>query len=59
MKIEEGAVIKDSIIMEGGVVMKGSILSSAVTDKNVTIREDRQISGYSTYPIVIVKNKVV
>lgn len=59
VRIEEGAAVKDSIIMEGGVVMKGSILSSAVTDKNVTIREDRQISGFSTYPIVIVKNKVV
>jgi glucose-1-phosphate adenylyltransferase len=59
VKVQEGAVIKDSIIMEDGVVMEKSVLAYAITDKSVTIRENRQISGYSTYPIVIVKNKIV
>ncbi|MFA5448928.1 MAG: glucose-1-phosphate adenylyltransferase subunit GlgD [Clostridia bacterium] len=59
VEVKEGAVIKDSIIMEGGVIMENSTLAYAITDKQVTIRENRQISGFSTYPIVIVKNKVV
>jgi glucose-1-phosphate adenylyltransferase, GlgD subunit len=59
VRIEKGAIVKDSIIMEDGVVMENSTLAYAITDKKVTIRENRQISGFSTYPIVIVKNKVV
>jgi glucose-1-phosphate adenylyltransferase len=59
VRIQEGAVVKNSIIMEDGVVMENSTLAYAITDKNVTIRENRQISGFLTYPIVIVKNKVV
>lgn len=59
VKIKEGAVVRDSIIMEDGIVMENSTLAYAITDKKVTIRENRQISGFSTYPIVIVKNKVV
>lgn len=59
VKIKEGAVIKNCILMEDAVVMEGSTLAYAITDKGVTIRENRQISGFSTYPIVIVKNKVV
>ncbi len=59
VRIQKGAVVKDSIIMEDGTVMSNSVLAYAITDKGVTIRESRQISGFSTYPIVIVKNKVV
>ncbi|MDR2266740.1 MAG: glucose-1-phosphate adenylyltransferase subunit GlgD [Christensenellaceae bacterium] len=59
VRIQEGASVKDSIIMEDGEIMEGSTLSYAITDKSVTIKENRQISGFSSYPIVIVKNKVV
>lgn len=57
--IEEGAVVKDSIIMENGVVGKNSSIHFAITDKDVTLREGRSLSGYATYPIVIVKGKQV
>jgi glucose-1-phosphate adenylyltransferase len=57
--VEEGAVVKNSIIMENGKIMRGTKLSYIITDKNVTVREDRNISGYATYPIVIVKDKEV
>jgi glucose-1-phosphate adenylyltransferase len=59
VKVEEGAVVKNSIIMENGIVMRGSSVSYAITDKNVVIRDNRNISGYETYPIVIVKDKIV
>ena len=57
--VEEGASIKDSIVMENGKVLKNACLSYVISDKNVTVKEDRQISGYATYPVVIVKNKEV
>lgn len=59
VKIEEGAVIKNSIIMENGYVMHGVNISYAILDKHVTVQEGRNISGYETYPVVIVKDKIV
>lgn len=57
--VEEGAVIRNSIVMENGHIMKNACMNYTITDKNVTICEDRTIGGYSTYPVVIVKNKIV
>lgn len=59
VRIEEGAVVRNSIVMENGVVGKNSSLQYAITDKDVTISDDRNISGFITYPIVIVKGKKV
>lgn len=59
VRVEEGAVVKNSIVMENGVIGKNSSLKYAITDKEVTISENREIAGFSTYPIVIVKGKTV
>lgn len=59
VRIDEGAVVKNSIVMENGIVGKNSKLSYAITDKDVTISDDRDISGFVTYPIVIVKGKTI
>ena len=58
-KIAKGAVVKDSIIMQSGVISEGVELSYVVTDKGVTIREDRKMMGHATYPIAIAKNTIV
>lgn len=57
--VEEGAIIKNSIVMENGNIMRYSNLSYTITDKNVKVTENRTISGYDTYPVVIVKDKEV
>lgn len=59
VRIEEGAVVKNSIVMENGIIGKNSSLQYAITDKDVIITEGRNISGFITYPIVIVKGKKV
>lgn len=59
VNVEKGAVIKNSIVMENNTVGKNSMLTYAITDKNVVIRDNKNISGYATYPIVIVKDKIV
>lgn len=59
VKVESGAVIKNSIIMENGIVGKNSKVSYTITDKDVTIRDNKEISGYESYPVVIVKGKTV
>ncbi|MFA6866687.1 MAG: glucose-1-phosphate adenylyltransferase subunit GlgD [Clostridia bacterium] len=57
--IAKGAVVKNSIVMEKGIVGENSSLQYAITDKDVEISADRNISGFITYPIVIVKGKKV
>lgn len=57
--VEEGAVIRNSIVMENGVIMRYAKLSYTITDKNVRVTENRNLSGYDTYPVVIVKDKEV
>lgn len=57
--VEPGAVISNSIVMENGTIMRDSSLSYTITDKNVIVTEGRHISGYDTYPVVIVKDKTV
>ena len=59
VKVGKGAVVKNSIVMENGKIGEGSSLKYAITDKDVTISENREISGFVTYPIVIVKGKTV
>lgn len=59
VKVAKGAVIKNSIVMENSSIGSNSMLIYAITDKNVSIRENKNISGYATYPIVIVKDKTV
>ena len=59
VKVAKGAVVKNSIIMEHGEICERAVVNYAITDKNVTIREERTISGYESYPVVIVKGKTV
>lgn len=57
--VEKDVEIIDSIVMENGHIMKNSSLNCTITDKEVTVTEDKHISGYNSYPVVIVKNKTV
>ena len=45
--------------MENGKVCKNSQLNYVITDKEVTITDGKTISGFETYPLVIVKNKTI
>ena len=59
VRVAKNAVIKNSIVMEGGSIGENSMLTYAITDKNVEIRKNKNISGFATYPIVIAKDKKV
>lgn len=59
VKVKKGAVVKNSIIMENGEIGEMSKVLYTITDKNVTISDNKEISGYESYPVVIVKGKTV
>lgn len=59
VKVGKGAVIRNSIIMENGIIMENAQLDYTITDKDVIIQSGRRLSGYESYPMVVVKGKVI
>lgn len=57
--IAKDAVIKDSIVLPNSTIDQGVELSYVVTDKGVTVRENRKMMGSATYPVAIAKNTTV
>lgn len=57
--VERGAVVKNSILMQGTVVHANAQLDSVITDKDVTITAGRTLSGDPSYPIYFAKGIVV
>ncbi len=55
--IEEGAVVKNCVIMQGTVVKKGSQIEHVISDKDVTITENRTLVGAPTAPLIIQKGQ--
>lgn len=57
--IAKGAKVKGCVIMQGTHVGAGSNLECVIADKDVTVKDNRMIMGYSTYPVYINKGAVV
>ena len=57
--IATDAVVKDSIVLPNSSIGEGVELSYVVTDKGVTVRENRKMVGGATYPVAIAKNATV
>lgn len=59
VQVAEGAVIKNSIIMQDSFISAGAKVNCAILDKNVVIKPNREISGAETYPVYIGKGITV
>ncbi len=59
VKVGKGSVVKNSILMQDTVVGSNVNLGCVVTDKNVLIRDDRNLSGHSTLPFYISKGTMI
>ena len=57
--IEKGAVVKDSIIMQDGLVKSGAELQYCILDKQATVLEGTRMLAPRSYPIVVAKNLTV
>lgn len=57
--IGKGAVVKNSIIMQNTEIMRNVTLNNAILDKDVIVRENRQLVGHETYPVVIEKKSII
>ena len=45
VKVEEGAVVRNSIIMQDGVIEADSYLESVILDKNITVKKGAALTG--------------
>ena len=57
--IAKDVIVKDSIVLPNSSIGEGVELSYVVTDKGVTVRENRKMMGSATYPVAIAKNATV
>lgn len=59
VKVAEGAVLENCIVMQGAVVFGGTNLDSVILDKNVLVKDQRSLKGFESFPIYIEKNSIV
>ncbi len=57
--IGKDAVVKNSVVMQNTEIMRGVSLDHVILDKDVIVRENRQLSGHVTYPVVVEKASII
>jgi glucose-1-phosphate adenylyltransferase len=59
VKVGKGALVRDSIIMQGSVVEENASLQHVILDKNVSVTGGRTLKGERNWPVVVSKDVVV
>ena len=59
VRVGKGARLVNSIVMQGSIISESCDLNYLIVDKNVTIRPERRLMGYDSYPVYIGKESVV
>lgn len=59
VKVGKGSVVRNSIVMQNTEIMQNVSLDHVILDKDVIVRENRQLAGHGTYPVVIEKMSIV
>jgi glucose-1-phosphate adenylyltransferase len=59
VKIMKGAVVKDSIIMQGSSVCENVSLNHTILDKGVVVTKGKQLQGDKEWPLIVGKNVTV
>ncbi|HKL99314.1 MAG TPA: glucose-1-phosphate adenylyltransferase subunit GlgD [Mobilitalea sp.] len=59
VKIAEGAVVKNSIVMQDTEIQEKVMLENAILDKEVIIRKGKHLIGQDSYPVVIRKRSII
>lgn len=59
VRIGKDTVVKNCILMQDTVVGRNAELNCVVTDKNVFIKDTRNLSGYCTHPFFIEKGTMI
>jgi glucose-1-phosphate adenylyltransferase len=55
VKVEKGAVIRNSIVMQDNIIGENATLDCVITDKNVIVSDRRNLAGCEDLPYYIPK----
>lgn len=59
VKIAKGAKVKNCVLMQDTVVEEGTVVEYLISDKNVTISAEKEVSGTDTFPVYVAKGQRV
>ena len=59
VRVEKGAVVKNCIIMQNGIIKANAKVNHVVFDKEVVITEGRNLIGQRNYPLAIKKGSTI
>ena len=59
VRVDEGAVVKNSIILSDTIIESGTNLNYIIADKNVFIRRGKTIAGCEGYPFFVASGSVL
>ena len=59
VKIGKGSKVKNAIIMQGTDIGENAVIEYVICDKDVTIKDNRSLMGFETYPVFISKGSVI
>lgn len=59
VKVGRGSVIRNSVLMQGTLVGENALVNCIITDKNVIVKDRRELSGCETHPFFISKGSVL
>lgn len=57
--VEEGALVKSSIIMQGAKIGKDAELECVILDKNVVVTPGARLKGTPSHPVIVKKGEIV
>ncbi len=59
VEIEEGAEVRECIVMQGTRIGKGAKLECVILDKDVTVTEGAELKGTSAHTVIVQKGETV
>lgn len=59
VRVGKGAKVKNCVLMQDTVIEPGVNVEYIISDKNVTITEDKEIKGTDSFPVYVAKYQVV
>ena len=59
VSIDEGALVKSSIVMQGAKIGKNASLECVILDKNVVVTDGACLKGTPDHPVIVKKGEIV
>ena len=59
VKVGKGAKVKNCILMQDTEIKAGANLEYVITDKKVTVTEDKEVKGTDTFPVFVAKRQTI